>query len=163
MMADRASSAREGQVLPEVAREAGRRQLLTTEEMLCDWLAGAPPGQQFEYYRGLLAYDRMPSAEVLQPHDRVGLVALAKRAMQAAEDGRVALVQRKHGESDYSYIAIKSCPSRLRRDASAVPTNGACRASRKQVLRPVDARKRLPDPDLHVQLITGPAVSESSR
>ena len=118
--------------MPEVAREAGRRQLLTTEEMFCDWLAGAQPGQQFEYYRGLLAYDRMPSAEVLQPHDRVALVALAKRAMQAAEDGRVALVQRRHGESDYSYIAIKSCSSRHRRDASAVPTNGARRTSWKQ-------------------------------
>jgi hypothetical protein len=101
--------------MPEVAREAGLSQLLTTEEMFCDWLAGAQPGQQFEYYRGLLAYDRMPSAEVLEPRDRIALVALAKRAMQVAEVRRVSLVLRRHGENDYSDIAIKSRPSRLRR------------------------------------------------
>jgi hypothetical protein len=118
--------------MPEVAREAGRRQLLTTEEMFCDWLAGAKPGQQFEYYRGLLAYDRMPSAEVLQPRDRAALVALAKRAMQVAEDGRVSLVQRRHGESDYSYIAIKCGPSPLRRGRVHRTDQPRMPASRKQ-------------------------------
>jgi hypothetical protein len=115
--------------------------------MFCDWLAGAQPGQQFEYCRGLLAYDRMPSAEVLQPRDRVALVALAKRAMQAAEDRRVSLVQRRQGECDYSYIAIKSWPSRL-------GTGRVHRTHHRRMpylanagLSTVDARKRFPDSD----------------
>lgn len=142
--------------MPEVAREADRRQLLTTEEMFCDWLAGAQPGQQFEYYRGLLAYDRMPSAEVLQPHDRAALVALAKRAMQVAEDGRVSLVQRRHGESDYSYIAIKSCPSRLRRGRVRRTDKPRMPRFAEAGLCTVDARKRLSDYDPHFQLTGHP-------
>jgi hypothetical protein len=79
-----------------------------TEELFCDWLASAQPGQSVEYYRGPLLYDRVPSTNALQPRDRVALVALAKREMQAAEDGRMRLVQRRHGEGDYSYIAVKA-------------------------------------------------------
>jgi hypothetical protein len=108
MNALHASSAREGQLLPEIAQEVPGRQLLMTEEMFCDWLASAPPGQRLEYYRGLLAHDRVPSTKVLHERDRVTLAAVAKRAMQAAEDGRVLLLQRRHGNSDYSYIAVKA-------------------------------------------------------
>jgi hypothetical protein len=50
----------------------------------------------------------MPSAKALPEPDRLVLVALAQRAMQLAENGRVLLVQRRHGEGDYSYTAIKT-------------------------------------------------------
>ena len=72
------------------------------------WVARARPGQRLVYHRGLLLHERMPSSNALQPRDRVALVALAKRAMQAAEHGRVLLLQRRHGNSDYSYIAVKA-------------------------------------------------------
>jgi hypothetical protein len=108
MNAIHASSAREGQLLPEITQKVAGRQLLMTEEMFCDWLASARAGQQLEYYRGLLAHDRVPSTKVLPERDRVALTALAKRAMQAAPGGRVHLVQRRHGDGDYSYIAVKS-------------------------------------------------------
>jgi len=77
-------------------------------------LATAQPGQRVEYYRGLLLHDRMPSSIALQPRDRIALVALAKGAMQAAADGRVLLVQRRHGDGDYSYIVVKARQLRQR-------------------------------------------------
>jgi hypothetical protein len=104
-----ASSARGGQLIPdERQRAAPHRRPLIAEEALCDWIASARPGERVEYYRGLLARDRMPSAQALTDRDRLGLVALAKRAMQVAEDGGVVLVQRRHGDGDYSYIAVRA-------------------------------------------------------
>jgi hypothetical protein len=108
MEATHASSARKGPSLPENLEEIPRKRLLMTEELFCDWLASAQPGQRVEYYRGLLLHDRMPSSTALQARDRVALVGLAKRAMQAAEDDRVLLLQRRHGDGDYSYIAVKA-------------------------------------------------------
>jgi hypothetical protein len=82
--------------------------LFTDEDALCDWIANAVPGAVMIYYRGHLAYDRMPSTGVFANPDRKRLIAVAKRAMQAAEDGLIHLVQRRHGPQDYSYIAIKA-------------------------------------------------------
>lgn len=108
MEATHASSAREGPSLSERSEEVPGKRLLMTEELFCDWLATAQSGQPVEYYRGLLLHDRMPSSTTLQPRDRIALVALAKRAAQAAADGRVLLVQRRHGDADYSYIAVRA-------------------------------------------------------
>ena len=82
--------------------------LFTDEDALCDWIANAVPGAVMIYYRGHLAYDRMPSTAVFSNPDRKRLIAVAKRALQAAEDGLIHLVQRRHGSQDYSYIAIKA-------------------------------------------------------
>ena len=38
--------------------------------------------------------------------DRLRLIALARQALIAAEDGRVHLIQRRHSDGDYSYIAV---------------------------------------------------------
>jgi hypothetical protein len=93
-------------VLPQ--QEPPTARSLISEGRFCDWVAGALPGQRIEYYQGLLGHDRMPSAQALPEHDRLALVALAKRALQLAEDGRILLVQRRHGEGEYSYTAIKT-------------------------------------------------------
>ena len=90
------------QVEPPPARS------LISEERFCDWVASASTGHRMEYFQGLLGHDRMPSAKALPEHDRIALVALAKRVMQLVEDGRVLVVQRRHGDGCYSYIAIKT-------------------------------------------------------
>lgn len=82
--------------------------LFTDEDNLCDWIANAVPGALMIYYRGHLAFDRMPSTGVFTNPDRKRLIDVAKRALQAAEDGFIHLVQRRHGPQDYSYIAIKA-------------------------------------------------------
>ena len=100
------ASAREGQAVAQGEPPPARS--LIGEEHFCDWVADALPGERLEYHRGLLGHDRMPSAKALSEPDRLVLVALAKRAMQLAESGRVLLVQRRHGEGDYSYTAIRT-------------------------------------------------------
>ena len=92
-----------------------RASLPMTEGGFCDWLASAKPGNKVEYCRGHLAYDRCPSVKTHSERDRKRLVALAKRVWQAAEDGCILPCQRRHGDGDYSYFAIKATPQ-LRRE-----------------------------------------------
>jgi hypothetical protein len=82
--------------------------LFTEEAAFCDWIANALPGVAMIYFRGYLACDRMPSQSPFGDKDRKRLVAVANRALRAAEDGLVHLIQRRHGPQDYSYIAIKA-------------------------------------------------------
>ena len=84
--------------------------LFTDEANLCDWIAYAAPGATMLYFRGYLASDRLPSRTPFREQDRKRLVAVARRAMQAAEAGLVHLVQRRHGPLDYAYLAVKARP-----------------------------------------------------
>jgi hypothetical protein len=77
-------------------------------EQFCGWLAMAMPGDSTVYYQGHLGRDRCRSTSVLSEPDRLRLIALARQALLAAEDGRVHLIQRRHGEGEYSYIAVKA-------------------------------------------------------
>lgn len=91
--------------------------VLLDEARFCAWLAKAAPGTALVYYRGHLTYDRMPSAKTLPEPLRLQLSALARRVLQCGEDGLVHLVQRRHGENDFSYIAVVR-PRRRRAAAS---------------------------------------------
>ena len=83
-------------------------QLFCDAPGFCQWLADAAPGSSLTYFRGHLAFDRMPSTSPFPEPERKRLVAVANRALQMAEDGRVHLVQRRHGPQHYSYIAVKA-------------------------------------------------------
>ena len=98
--------------------------LFTDEAAYCEWIAQATPGASTVYFRGHLAYDRMPSADTFNEPDRRRLVAVARRAMQAAEDGMVHLVQRRHGPADYSYIVVKARHRRVNHGAPAAAMAG---------------------------------------
>jgi len=76
-----------------------------TEIKFCAWLAQAAPGDTLEYYRGFLMVDRIPRGR-LPEGDRTELMRIARRALWAAEQGLVHLVQKRHGADDYSYVAI---------------------------------------------------------
>jgi hypothetical protein len=78
------------------------------------WLARSEPGAALEYHRGLLILDRSPASE-LSEDERRTVATLADAAFQAAEQGRVHLVQRRNGPFDFSYIAIKAAPARGKR------------------------------------------------
>jgi hypothetical protein len=71
------------------------------------WLARSEPGAALEYHRGLLILDRPPASELSEDERRV-VARLADAALQAAEEGRVHLVQRRNGSFDFSYLAIKA-------------------------------------------------------
>ena len=88
--------------------------LPVTPDEFCGWLAMAMPGTATLYHRGHLGRDRCRSTTALSERDRQGLIALARQALLAAEDGRVHLLQRRHGDGDYSYIAVKARVSERR-------------------------------------------------
>lgn len=91
------------------------RRLKLSEEDLCDWLGTAFPGDTIEYHRGHLAVDQVPRSP-LSDADCRQLSRVARRALIFAEEGRAHLVQRRHGDGDYSYLAIKArAPARRRR------------------------------------------------
>jgi len=95
--------------------------LLTDEATLCDWIAQAVPGASKIYFRGHLAYDRMPSSGTFREPERKRLIAVARQVLQAAEAGLVHLVQRRHESGDYSYIAVKA-HARLKPQTSTAGT-----------------------------------------
>jgi hypothetical protein len=108
---------------PGTGKAAGGRTsaLPVSPNDFCGWLAMAEAGDTTVYYRGQLGRDRRRSAGALAEPDRQRLIALARQALLAAEDGRVHLVQRRHGAGDYSYVAIKARTSAGR----GSPRNGS--------------------------------------
>jgi hypothetical protein len=77
-----------------------------TEIELCGWLGQASPGDILQYHRGFLAIDREPMHGRLPKNDRDELIRMCRRAHWAAEQGLAHLVQRRHGDGDYSYLMI---------------------------------------------------------
>lgn len=91
--------------------------LRTTEKALSAWLGRATPGDRFEYHRGFLVVDISATTERLGERDRLELIRMAGLAYRAADRGLVHLVQRRHGDNDFSYFAIAR-PRRRRAAAS---------------------------------------------
>jgi hypothetical protein len=77
-----------------------------TEIDLCAWLSQAAPQDAFEYHRGFLILDTDPRISHLAKSDRLELLQVASRARWAAEKQLVHLLQRRLGESLFSYLAI---------------------------------------------------------
>jgi hypothetical protein len=71
------------------------------------WLARARPGEQFEYHRGHLIWDRSPASDLAED-ERRALAKVADAALQAAEDGFVHLFQQRNGPLDFSYLAVRT-------------------------------------------------------
>lgn len=82
-------------------------QLLLDEIAFVAWIAQAGPGESLEYFRGFLPLDSREKETLLcNPDDRPRLIALANRAMQAADLGLCHLVQKRFGPFDYAYRAV---------------------------------------------------------
>ena len=104
----------------DIGEHAGTA-LPMTVDGFCNWVAKAVPADTTIYYRGHLGRDRCRSTTTLSERDRQALIALARQAMRAAEDGRVHLVQQRHGDGDYSYFAVKKSHRERRRSHPARP------------------------------------------
>lgn len=76
-----------------------------SEVDFCAWLDQASLGDKLEYHRGLLMIDRVPRNR-LPESERQELVRIADRAMWAADQGLVHLLQKRHRILDYSYIVV---------------------------------------------------------
>jgi hypothetical protein len=87
------------------------------------WLARSESGAALEYHSGLLILDRSPASELTED-ERRAVAKIADAASQAAEQGRVHLVQRRNGPFDFSYVAIKAAPARGKRVPRPLPDPG---------------------------------------
>ena len=80
--------------------------LLITETSLCGWIGQAAPGETLTSHRGSLANDRTSLTSRLPATDRIELGRVSRRTLWAFERGLVHLVQRRHGDDDYSYLLV---------------------------------------------------------
>jgi hypothetical protein len=81
---------------------------------LSAWVARARPGERVEYHRGLLAIDRTKGTSALKDAERRKLVAVADHTLALSNEGRLHLIQERHGDGDYSYWAVARSPVRGR-------------------------------------------------
>jgi hypothetical protein len=110
---------------------ATQASLLLREEAFCGWIGQAEPGDRLEYHRGLLAVDRRENFSLLGNADRRELAAIADRALALADEGRLLLVQKRHGPADFSYLALM--PKR-----PSQPTAVAQQALNRSIPAPLD-------------------------
>lgn len=78
----------------------GRAPAQKTAKAFQDWLVAAAPGARVQYHRGVLASD-------LARRDRAELRNLAEVVRLASALGDVMLIQRRYGEDDYGYLAVR--------------------------------------------------------
>lgn len=68
----------------------------------------AEPGKRCFYYRGHLFRDRGMKEAYQNGIDRSSVIELADFALYLQRRGLVDLVQKRHGDDDYSYLAIRT-------------------------------------------------------
>jgi hypothetical protein len=78
------------------------------ENGFVDWIVDAQSDDWIAYYRGHLGRDRFESQGVLSPAACRKLVAVARRVMVAAEQGLVFPLQKRLGEHDFLYFAVRA-------------------------------------------------------
>lgn len=116
-----ATSGRGRRTMPAVPP---RSSTLLDEAALTAWFSAAAAGDRIEYWRGYLAIDANPTGSKLESDDRRLLGRVAARAFRLAEEGKAHLVQRRHGEADYSYLLVVRPRPRSRRASFAKPVFG---------------------------------------
>jgi hypothetical protein len=94
----------------QLSRPPGGMPLLLTT--FRGWLACAKPGERHQYHRGYLALDRVKGTTSLKEAERRKLAALADHALALAGQGKLHLLQQRHGIGDYSYWAVAKTPAR---------------------------------------------------
>ena len=107
-----------------MAAVSPRSSALLDEAALTAWFSAAAAGDRIEYWRGFLAVDANPTKSKLEADDRRQLGRVAARAFRLAQQGKAHLVQRRHGEADYSYLLIVRPRPRSRRASFAKPIFG---------------------------------------
>jgi hypothetical protein len=82
-----------------------RASMLVNEEGLRTWLGQANAGDVLEYHRGYLAMDRVAGSR-LGEEARRELDRVANKLFALASSSHGHLLQRRHGDGDYSYLFV---------------------------------------------------------
>ena len=78
------------------------------ENDFVDWIVDAQANDCIAYYRGHLGRDRCESAGILSYGDCRKLVAVSRRVMVAADQGLLWPFQKRLGQHDYVYLAVRA-------------------------------------------------------
>ena len=70
-----------------------------------EWLTKSNKGNKITYYRGYIMAPQLQKFSPTTDDRRVG--SLKKRVMHAYNQSLITLVQRRHGDLDYEYIAVR--------------------------------------------------------
>ena len=71
-----------------------------------DWITKSRKGDKISYYRGYIMAPHLQKFSPTTDERRVG--SLKRRVMHAYNSSVVTLVQKKHGDLDYEYIAVRT-------------------------------------------------------
>jgi hypothetical protein len=93
----------------DIVRECGAGSTLTASEFQ-SWFVKASPDARRIYHRGYLALDRLHGVGQLNKRAAEELDRLATLVLSLAEAGAGHLVQKKHGNADYSYGFVVASP-----------------------------------------------------
>ncbi len=93
---------------PPGARAYTRSRAVLTlrENAFAEWLAEAKPGARITYHRGHLGSDREPGMSPFPAARRHELARMADRALALALEGRLHLLQERHGDGEADYLAV---------------------------------------------------------
>ena len=70
-----------------------------------EWLTKSNKGNKITYYRGYIMAPQLQKFSPTTDERRVG--SLKRRVMHAYDHNLVTLVQKRHGDLDYEYIAVR--------------------------------------------------------
>ena len=70
-----------------------------------EWINKSRKGDKISYYRGYIMAPHLQMFSPTTDDRRVG--SLKKRVMHAYNQSLITLVQRRHGDLDYEYIAVR--------------------------------------------------------
>ena len=70
-----------------------------------EWINKSRKGDKISYYRGYIMAPQLQKFSPTTDERRVG--SLKKRVMHAYNQSLVTLVQKRHGDLDYEYIAVR--------------------------------------------------------
>ena|SRR3990167_5092033 len=79
------------------------------QQQFCDWLIKSVPGEFTVYHRGYLWLDRDSKVRANEgtEADVTAIKEMGEFARICSEAGYVNLVQKRHGDCDYEYRAIR--------------------------------------------------------
>ena len=82
-----------------------KKNIMMSFKAFSNWISKSRKGEKLSYYRGYIAD---PTIQRIAPtNDRVRVDKFRRHVLDAYISDLVTLVQKKHGDLDYEYIAVR--------------------------------------------------------
>ena len=82
------------------------REIMIGKKRMDEWLIKAPKGARITYYRGYLCDPWLQPYDRVKHEDHPKILRFQRYVLEQYENNKVTLVQKKHGDMDYEYMAI---------------------------------------------------------